>query len=101
MSHRLESQKILKAILANQFLLRDHAVQRSDERALSRQNVIHVASTVIEWKWQEDKQTHWFIGFLEEGQPGGFTAIRDEVEGVWVVTLFKRKLTRREKGLMK
>jgi len=60
-----------------------------------------VMSALFRDRTQEDKQTHWFIGFLEEGQPGGFTAIRDEVEGVWVVTLFKRKLTRREKGLMK
>lgn len=54
---------------------------------------------MIEWKWQEEKQTYWFVGFLDEGQPGGFTAALDN--GVWIVTVFKRKLTRREKDLIK
>lgn len=66
---------------------------------LSRQNVINVANTVIEWKWQEDKQTFWFVGFLDDSQPGGFTAALDN--GVWIVTVIKRKLTRREKELLK
>ena len=94
-----EAQKILIAIKENHFILRNHAVKRAEDRILSRQHVINVANSVIEWKWQEDKQTHWFIGFLEESQPGGFTAAIDG--DVWIVTIFKRKLTRREKGLVK
>lgn len=99
MDRSRESRNILNSIKANRFILRDHAIQRGDERALSRQNVINVATSVIEWKWQEDRQTHWFIGFLEEDQPGGFTAAVDD--GVWIITVFKRKLTRREKELVK
>lgn len=99
MDRSKEAQQILKAVKSNHFTLRDHAAARSDERILSRQNVVNVANTVIEWKWQEGKQTHWFIGFLDETQPGGFTAAIDK--GVWIVTIFKRKLTKREKELIK
>ena len=99
MSHSREAQLILKAIKANRFILRDHATRRADQRALSRQNVINVAKSLIEWKWQEDKQTNWFIGFLEANQSGGFTAAVDQ--GVWIITVFKRKATRRGKEIMK
>ena len=99
MDRSKEAQQILKAVKSNRFTLRDHAAARSDERILSRQNVVNVANTVIEWKWQENKQTHWFIGFLDGNQPGGFTAALDS--DVWVVTVFKRKLTKREKELIK
>ena len=99
MDRNREGLKILEAVRANRFTLRDHATKRADERVLSRQNVVNVAKSVIEWKWQEDKQTHWFIGFLDENAPGGFTATIDN--GIWVITVFKRKLTRREKELIK
>ena len=99
MDRAKEAQQILEAIKTDQFVLKDHAVRRTDERALSRQNVINVANSVIEWKWQEVKHTYWFIGFLEEKQSGGFTAAVDN--GVWIVTVFKRKLTKREKELIK
>ena len=94
-----EAQKILAEIRVNHFVLRAHATKRAEDRALSRQHVINVANSVIEWKWQEDKETHWFIGFLGENQPGGFTAAIDG--DVWIVTIFKRKLTKREKELIK
>jgi hypothetical protein len=90
-----EKRLILEAIVVDRFALRDHAIRRGDERELSRLNVLKVAETLIEWKYQEDKYTHWFIGFLAKGQPGGFTAILDDE--VRVVTVFKRRLSRREK----
>ena len=99
MDRSKEAQQILKAVKSNRFTLRDHAAARSDERFLSRQNVVNVVNTVIEWKWQENNQTHWFIGFLDGIKPGGFTAAIDK--GVWIVTVFKRKLTKREKELIK
>lgn len=99
MDRKREAKEILEAVRANHFILKDHAAERSLERTISRQHVVNVASTVIDWKWQEDHETYWFIGFLEEGRPGGFTAVFDE--GVWVVTVFKRKLTKREKELVK
>ena len=99
MDHKQEAKEILAAIKENRFIMRDHAETRSVERLVSRQNVINVAKTLIEWKWQDDHETYWFIGFLDQGQPGGFTAALDQ--GVWVVTVFKRKLTKREKGLIK
>jgi hypothetical protein len=90
-----EASLILDAIKADRFLLRDHAIRRSDERLLSRQNVIHAAMTLIDWKYQEDKFSHQFIGFLETGRPGGFAAILDDE--VRVLTVFKRRLSLREK----
>jgi hypothetical protein len=90
-----ETLRILEAILADRFRLRDHAIRRGDERQLSRVNVVNAARTMISWKYQEDRCTHWFLGFLDEGRPGGFTAILDEE--VWVVTVFKRRLSRSER----
>jgi hypothetical protein len=95
MDREEETSRILEAIGSDRFMLRDHAVRRSDERMLSRRNVINVARTLIEWKYQEEKFTHWFLGFLDEGRPGGFTAILDDE--VRVVTVFKRRLSRRER----
>ena len=98
MDHSEEKTKIIEAINANRFMLRDHTVRRSGERSLSWKNVVNVVKTLIDWKWQENKHTHWFIGFLEDRIPGGFTAVIDTEENiVWVVTIFKRKLSRREK----
>ena len=77
--------------------LRDHATRRSDERLLTRQDVIRIAETVLEWVYQEDKFTHRYIGFLEEGRPGGFTAVVDDEGLVRVVTVFKRRLSRSER----
>jgi hypothetical protein len=91
-----EMIRILEAVKADGFKLRGHAIRRGDERTLSRQNVVNVARTMLGWKYQEDKFTHWFIGYLEEGRPGGFTAILDGDEA-WVVTVFKRRLSVRER----
>lgn len=99
MDRSRDAQQILDAIRANRFILRHHAVSRAEERTLSRQHVINVSKSVIEWKWQEQKQTHWFIGYLDDGQSGGFTAAMDG--DVWIITIFKRKLTKREQGLIK
>jgi len=93
-----EASLILDAIRAGRFLLRDHAIRRSDERLLSRQSVINAALTLIDWKYQEDKFSHQFIGFQEEGRPGGFAAILDGE--VRVLTVFKRRLSRREKDAL-
>ena len=91
----VENKYILDSIKNNKFELRDHAGRRGDERLLSRQNVINIVNTLIESKYQEEKYTHWYIGFLDEKQPGGFTAVINE--GVWIVTIFKRKLSVTEK----
>lgn len=99
MGFKQEAEQIVEAVKGNHFIMKDHAAVRGAERTISRQNVINVAKTLIEWKWQETHQTYWFIGFLDTGRPGGFTAALDD--GVWVVTVFKRNLTKREKELIK
>lgn len=97
MDHREEADQILTSVKAGRFRVRDHVVRRGDERLLSRDHIICIADNLVDWKWQEDRQTYWFIGFFEEDRSGGFTAIFDTE--VWIVTVFKRRLTRREKGL--
>lgn len=94
-----EAKVILEAVKAGRFALRDHAIRRGDERLLSRDNVIHVAQTLLSWKYQEDKFSHWFIGFLDEGRTGGFAAIADGGDSavVRVLTVFKRRLSQRER----
>jgi hypothetical protein len=92
-----ESNRILEEIKADRFTLRDHAIRRSDERLLTRQDVMSIAETVLEGVYQEEKFTHRFIGFLAEGRPGGFTAVLDDEGLVRVVTVFKRRLSESEK----
>lgn len=99
LKYKREVKIILEAIRHNHFILKDHAQSRSTERTISRQHVINIANTLIEWKWQQELQTYWFIGFLDPNKSGGFTAVIDN--GVWVETVFKRKLTKREKELIK
>jgi hypothetical protein len=93
-----EASRILDAIKADNFKLRDHAVRRSDQHILSRHSVMNVAKTVIKWKYQADKYSYWFIGFLEKDRPGGFSAVIND--GIWVVTVFKRRLSRSERKLL-
>ncbi len=94
-----ESNRILETIKADNFKIRDHVVRRNDERMLTRKNILNIANTVIERRWQEDKQTHWYIGFLSKEKTGGFTAVVNE-NNIWVVTVFKRRLSRRERELL-
>jgi hypothetical protein len=61
-----------------------------------------VAASVVGWKYQEEKYSHFFIGFLDEAdggqgrsRGGGFSAVLDEEVGV--VTVFKRHLSRGER----
>ena len=90
MDREVESREIIDAVKADRFLMRTHANQRGLVRNISRDQVIHVANHLIEWKWQEDKQTHLFVGYLEFGVGGGFTAVKDQE--MWIVTVFRRKL---------
>lgn len=103
-----EARLILEAIKSDRFSLRGHAQRRGDERMLSRQSVMNIAASVIGWKYQEEKFSHCFIGFLDGGQSrkdgrqsrsdsGGFCAVLDEKVGI--LTIFKRHLTRKEREL--
>jgi hypothetical protein len=103
-----EARLILEAIKSDRFSLRGHAQRRGDERMLSRQSVMNIAASVIGWKYQEEKFSHCFIGFLDGGQSqrdggqsyaesGGFCAVLDEKVGV--LTIFRRHLTRKEREL--
>jgi hypothetical protein len=91
---------IIEAIRAERFTFRDHALRRGDERQLSRQSVVNVAKSCLDWKYQENKFTHRFIGLLDEGRPGGFTAVIDDEGEARVVTVFKRRLSPSERRMM-
>jgi hypothetical protein len=90
-----EAVEILAAIKAGEFLLKTHAGTRSLERALPVHEIQHIAETAISHEWQETKGTHQFIGYRSNGKGAGFTAKREE-SGVWVVTVFKRTLKKKE-----
>lgn len=96
-----EARLILEAIKADRFALRGHAIRRGDERSLSRESVMRIAASVVGWKYQEEKYSHVFIGFLDgdggqgRRRGGGFSAVLDEEVGV--LTVFKRHLSRGER----
>jgi hypothetical protein len=97
-----ESQQILKSISSNSFKMRDHTIRRCDERLLTRNDVINISKTVFDWRWQEDKYTHRFLGLLNDGTTGGMTVIVDkDSQQTWVVTIFKRRLSTKEKEMLK
>jgi len=100
MSRATEGQKILKYVRDGRFRLLRHAEQRSREREVFVEQVVHCAMTCFHWEWQEDHQTHLYLGFFTAAtNPGGFTAVF--LDEVLVVTVFKRKLTKWEKHLAK
>lgn len=94
-----EGQRILSRVKGGHFRLRLHAEQRSQERGIFKEMVIHCAKTCFHWEWQDDHRTHLYLGFLVEDKPGGFTAVL--LDEVLIVTVFKRKLTKWEKSLAK
>lgn len=94
-----EAQAILQQVKSGHFRLLHHATQRSQERGVFIEQVIHCAKTCFHWEWQETHKTHLFLGFFNKDQPGGFTAVL--LDEVLVVTVFKRKLSKWEKNLAK
>ena len=94
-----EGQNILGRVKEGRFRLLQHAEQRSQERGVFVDQVIHCAKTCFHWQWQENHKTHLYLGFLADNKPGGFTAVF--LDEVLVVTVFKRKLTKWEKNLAK
>lgn len=94
-----EANLILDRIKVGRFQLRRHAEQRSNERGIFKEMVIHCATTCFHWEWQENHGTHLFLGFLTNDKPGGFTAVM--LGEVLVVTVFKRRLNQWEKNLAK
>jgi hypothetical protein len=95
MSRSYEAQEILKAVIEGNFTMKFHADQRSAERTITVAEIQNIARTVTAWKFQEEKQTHWFVGYRTEGKGGGFTAVLED--GVWIVTVFKRALKRHQR----
>ncbi len=102
MDFEKESQQILKSIIINNFMMRDHTIRRCDERLLTRNDVISISKTVFDWRWQEEKYTHRFLGLLDDGSTGGITVVIDkDSKQTWVVTIFKRRLSTKEKEMLK
>ena len=94
-----EAKKILRLVAEGRFKMAEHTFVRSSERGISRKQIVHCAEAYIYHKWQDTKGTHLFIGRLDANTTGGFSAvIRD---GVIIVTVFRRSLTRWEKKLVK
>ncbi len=94
-----EARKIMKLVASGKFKMAEHTFTRSQERGISRQQIIHCAQNCIYSKWQEDHESHLFIGYIDTEVPGGFSAVLRS--GVIIVTIFKRRLTRWEKALVK
>lgn len=90
-----EAKEILEAVMTGNFLLKTHAGTRSLERALPIKEIQHIAETVFRHRWQEAKATHEFIGKRSNGKGAGFSAKKDD-SGIWVVTVFKRTLKKKE-----
>jgi hypothetical protein len=94
-----EFNKILSRIKADDFFLRIHASERMHERRIERLLIIHCAETCFLWKWQEDHQTHLFLGYFLDGKSGGFSAVLEDT--AIVVTVFKRRLNAWERTIAK
>jgi hypothetical protein len=90
-----EAKSILEAVKAGNFLLKTHASTRSLERELPIKEIQHIAETAFQHRWQVIKATHEFIGKRSDGKGAGFSAKLD-ASGVWVITVFKRTLKKKE-----
>ena len=90
-----EAKEVLEAVKTGSFLLKIHAGARSLERALPVKEILHIAETAFQHRWQEAKGTHEFVGQRSDGKGAGFSAKKED-SGVWVVTVFKRTLKAKE-----
>jgi sarcosine oxidase delta subunit len=99
MNRDAEARKILRLIAAGRFQLVEHAFVRGNERGISREQIIHCARGHNYFRWQEDKGTHLFIGYLDSNTTGGFSAVMRN--GAIIVTVFRRRLAQWEKILVK
>ena len=99
MNHDRSAKLILNRIKADDFFFVQHANLRSDERGITKANILRCAATCFHWEWQEKHSTYLFLGEFNEAEHGGFTAIlRDQV---LVITVFKRRLSKWEKNKSK
>ena len=90
-----EGKEIRRRVMAGNFEMTQHALERSYERHISRAEVIHCAKWCIRHEWQEQQQTHLLVGHLNRHDTGGFTAVlRDNAV---ILTVFRRKLSKWEK----
>jgi len=99
MDRDAEAKKILKLVADGRFKMAEHTFVRGNERGISRQQIIHCAEHCIYHKWQDSQETHLFVGYLDISATGGFSAVIRS--GVIIVTVFRRRLTRWEKNLVK
>lgn len=97
MSRWTVAKQILSAIKDGDFILKRHAEERLKLRSFSKADVISIASTVIRWKWQADKQSYLFVGTDLDSDGPGFTATRIQ-ENTYVITVVKRRIKRWEKS---
>lgn len=96
MSRWRVAQQIIASIRKGEFILKRHAEERLAQRRFSKFDVIEIASTVIRWEWQEQKETYLFIGTDLDGDGAGFSAVRNR-EGTYVITVFKRRIKKWER----
>ena len=94
-----EAGEILRLVAVGEFKIAEHTFNRGAERGISREQIIHCAAHCIYHKWQESQGTHIFVGFLDANASGGFSAVMRS--GVIIVTVFRRRLSRWEKNLIK
>ncbi len=84
-----EAEKILSEVRNGRFKFALHATERMSQRGLTAEDIINIARTCYEQKWQEDKATYRFMGHLVDGDKGGFAAVLRS--GVVIITVFDRR----------
>ncbi len=96
MKGEADAKLILRLVSQGLFEMTEHAFARLHTRGITRSQIIHCAKHCISRQWQADHGTYLFIGYLDDEQnAGGFSALfRD---GVVIVTVFRRRLTKWEK----
>jgi hypothetical protein len=88
--------KLMKALKAGDVQYTVHAQEQMSFRKLTALDVMSVGATCVHAQWQEDRRTYLVAGYASDGRGAAVSCKLDE--GVIVITVMRRHLTRNERG---
>jgi hypothetical protein len=86
---------VLEALLQGELVFTVHALKQMSSRGLGLEDLASIARTCVDFWWQPEKQTYLVIG-RDSRSKGAAVACKLD-QGVVVVTVMRRHLTRAER----
>lgn len=87
---------LLKALKAGDVLYTIHAQQQMTQRKLTAMDVMAVGASCVRTEWQQERGTYLIVGYASDGKGAAVSCKIDE--GVIVVTVMRRHLSKKERS---